>query len=79
MNALKTSRLRFGGHMVRRPEDSPQKTVALVVGVNSDSRALGATEWTSRAQDREYLSDYYYHTAWQLILLMYNKLLMLFQ
>ena len=69
INVVKTSRLRYAGHMIRRPEDLPQKAIFIARpqgtrrqgrpksrwadGVNSDSRALGALDWTNRARDRE--------------------------
>jgi hypothetical protein len=68
INIVKTVRKRYAGHMIRRPEDLPQKTIFIarpqrtmrqgrsksrrVDGVNIDSRALGAPYWTHRAQDR---------------------------
>jgi hypothetical protein len=58
LNVTKTSRLRYAGHMIRRPEDLPQKTLfrakpngrrnqgrpksRWAEGVNSNSLALGA-------------------------------------
>ena len=69
INVVKTSRLRYAGHMIRRPEDLPQKAIFIARpqgtrrqgrpksrwadGVDSDSRALGALDWTHLAQDRE--------------------------
>jgi hypothetical protein len=69
INVVKTSRLRYAGHMIRRPEDLPQKAIFIAKpqgtrrqgrprsrwadGVSSDSRALGAPDWTNRAKDRE--------------------------
>jgi hypothetical protein len=69
INIVKTNRLRYAGHMIRRPEDLPQKAIFIARpqgtrrqgrpksrwadGVNSDSWALGAPDWTNRAQDRE--------------------------
>jgi hypothetical protein len=57
LNVTKTSRLRYAGHMIRKPEDLPQKTLFRAKpngrrnqggpksrwadGVNSDSLALG--------------------------------------
>jgi hypothetical protein len=57
LNVTKTSRLRYAGHIIRRPEDLPQKTLFRAKpngrrnqgrpksrwadGVNSDSLALG--------------------------------------
>jgi hypothetical protein len=73
LNVMKTSRLRFAGHMIRRPEDLPQKALfrakpnerrnhgrpksRWVVGVNSDSLALGVRDWTNCAQDRQSRKD----------------------
>jgi hypothetical protein len=73
INVVKTSRLRYAGHMIRRPEDLPQKAVFIAkpqgtrrhgrprsrwaVGVSSDSRALGAPVWANRAKDREKWRD----------------------
>jgi hypothetical protein len=69
LNVTKTSRLRYAGHMVRRPEDLPQKALFRVKpnkrrnqerlksiwadGVNSDSLALGVKDWTHCAQNRQ--------------------------
>jgi hypothetical protein len=69
LNVTKTSRLRYAGHMIRRPEDLPQKALFIVKpngrrnqgrpksrwadGVNSDSLALGVRDWTHCAQDRQ--------------------------
>jgi endonuclease/exonuclease/phosphatase family metal-dependent hydrolase len=68
VNVVKTNRLRYAGHMIRRPEDLPQKAIFIARpqgtrrqgrprsrwadGVISDSRALGAQDWTNRARDR---------------------------
>jgi hypothetical protein len=68
-NDTKTSRLRYAGHMIRRLEDPPQKTLLRAKpigrrnqgrtkswwadGVNSDSLALGFRDWTHCAQDRQ--------------------------
>jgi hypothetical protein len=65
----KTNRLRYAGHMIRRPEDLPQKALFRAKpigrrnqgrpksrwadGVNSDSLALGVRDWTHCAQDRQ--------------------------
>jgi hypothetical protein len=58
LNVMKTSRLRYAGHMIRRPEDLPQKALFRAKhngrrnqsrwadGVNSDSLALGVRNWT---------------------------------
>ena len=69
INVVKTNRLRYAGHMIRRPEDLPQKAIFIARpqgtrrqgrprsrwadGVSSDSRALGAPDWTIRARNRE--------------------------
>jgi hypothetical protein len=62
LNVTKTSRLRFTGHMIRRTDDLPQKTLFRAKGrlksrwadgVNSDSLALGVRDWTHCAQDRQ--------------------------
>jgi hypothetical protein len=68
LNITKTSRLRYVGHMIRRPEDLPQKALSRAKpnrrrnqgrpksrwadGVNSDSVALGVRDWTHSAQER---------------------------
>jgi hypothetical protein len=73
INIVKTNRLSYAGHMIRRPEDLPQKAIfiarqqgkrrqgrpnsRMADGVISDSRALGAPDWTNRAQDREQWRD----------------------
>jgi hypothetical protein len=71
LNVTKTSRLRYAGHMIRRPEDLPQKTLFKVIGrrnqgrpksrwadgMNSDSLALGVRDWTHCAQDRQSWKD----------------------
>jgi hypothetical protein len=65
INIVKTNRLRHAGHMIRRPEDLPQKTIFIarpqgtrrqgrpkfrwVDRVNSNSRAFEALDWTNRA------------------------------
>jgi hypothetical protein len=58
ININKTNRLRYAGHMIRRPEDLPQKIILQgrpksrwAVVVSSDSQALGAPDWTNRAQE----------------------------
>jgi hypothetical protein len=75
-NALKvtqTSRLRYAGHMIRRPEDLAQKALFRAKpigrrnqgrpksrwadGVNSESLALGFRDWTHCAQDRQTWRD----------------------
>jgi hypothetical protein len=69
LNVTKTNRLRYAGHMIRRPEDLPQKALFRAKpirrrnqgrpksrwadGVNSDSLALGVRDWTHYAQDRQ--------------------------
>jgi hypothetical protein len=65
LNVTKTSRLRYAGHMIRRPEDQQQKALfrtkpngkrnqgrpksRWVDGVNSGSLALGVRHWTMDA------------------------------
>jgi hypothetical protein len=60
INIVKTNRLRYAGHVIRRPEDLPQKAIFIARpqgtrrqgrpksrwadGVNSDSRSLGAPD-----------------------------------
>jgi hypothetical protein len=67
---IKTSRLRYAGHMIREPEDLPQKALFRAKpigrrnqgrpkfrwadGVKSDSLALGVRDWTHCAQDRSW-------------------------
>jgi hypothetical protein len=69
INIVKTNRLRYAGHMIRKPKDLPPKAIFIARpqgmrrqgrpysrwtdGKNSDSRVLGASDWTNRAQDRE--------------------------
>jgi hypothetical protein len=69
LNVTKTSRLRYAGHMIRRPEDLPQKALFRAKlngrknqgrlkyrwtnGVNSDSLALRVRNWTYCAQFRQ--------------------------
>jgi hypothetical protein len=69
LNVTKTSRLRYAGRMIRRPEDIPQKALFRAKpigrrnqgrpksrwadGLNSDSLALGVRDWTHCAQDRQ--------------------------
>jgi hypothetical protein len=69
LNVTKTSRLRYAGHMIRRPEDLPQKALFRAKpierrnqgrpksrwadGVNSDSLALGVRDSTHCTQDRQ--------------------------
>jgi hypothetical protein len=73
LNVTKTSRLRYVGHMIRRPEDLPQKALFRTKpigrrnqgrpksrwadGVNSDSLALGVRDWTHCVQDRQSWKD----------------------
>jgi hypothetical protein len=73
LNVMKTSRLCYVGHMIRRPEDLPQKALFSAKpigrrnqgrpksrwadGVNSDSLALGVRDWTQCAQDRQSWKD----------------------
>jgi hypothetical protein len=73
LNVTKTNRLRYAGHMIRRPEDLPQKALFRAKpigrrnqgrqksrwadGVNSDSLALGVRDWTHCAQDRQLWKD----------------------
>jgi hypothetical protein len=73
LNVTKTSRLRYAGHMIRRPEDLPQKAlfrakpiVRRNLGrpefrcedvVKSNSLALGVRDWTHCAQDRQSWKD----------------------
>jgi hypothetical protein len=69
----KTSKLWYGGHMMRRPEDLPQRALFTAkpngrrnqgrpksmraVGVNSNSLALWVRDWTHCAQDRQSWKD----------------------
>jgi hypothetical protein len=68
LNVTKTSRLRYAGHMIRRPKDLPHRSFRAkpngrrnqgrrksrwAEGVNSDSLALGVRDWTHCAQDRQ--------------------------
>ena len=73
INVVKANRMRYAGHMIRRPEGLPQKAIFIARpqgtrrqgrpkarwadGVASDSRALLVPDWTIRAQDREYWRD----------------------
>jgi hypothetical protein len=73
LNVSKTSRLHYAGHMIRRPEDLPQKALFRAKpigrrnqgrpksrwadGVNSDSLVLGVRDWTHCAQDRQSWKD----------------------
>jgi hypothetical protein len=63
INIVKTNRLRYAGHMIKRPEDLQQKAIFIARPqgtrrqgipksrwadrVNSDSRALEAPDWTN--------------------------------
>jgi hypothetical protein len=69
----KTNRLRYAGHVIRRPEDLPQKAICrakpngrrnqgrpksrCVAGVNSGSLALGVRDSTHCGQDRQTCRD----------------------
>jgi hypothetical protein len=65
LNVTKTSRLRYAGHMIRKPEDLSQKAkpngrrnqgrlkYRWEDGVNSDCLVLGVRDWTHCAQDRQ--------------------------
>jgi hypothetical protein len=73
LNDTKTSKLRYAGHMIRRPEDLPQKALFRAKpigrrnqgrpksrwadGLNSDSLALGVRDWTHCTQDRQLWKD----------------------
>jgi hypothetical protein len=73
LNVTKTNRLRYAGHMIRRPEELPQKALfrakpigrrnqgrpksRRVDGVNSNSLALRVRDWTHCAQDRQLWKD----------------------
>jgi hypothetical protein len=73
LKVTKTSRLRYAGHMISRPEDLPQKALFSATpngrrnqgrpksrwadGVKSDSLALGVRDWTHCAQDRQSWKD----------------------
>jgi hypothetical protein len=73
LNFMKTSRLCYAGHIIRRPEDLPQKALFRAKPkerrnqgrpksrwadeVNSDSLALGVRDWTHCAQDRHTSRD----------------------
>jgi hypothetical protein len=66
LNATKTSRLHYAGHMIRRPEDLPKKALFRAKpnerrnqgrpksrwadGVNSDTLALGVRDWRDLLQ-----------------------------
>jgi hypothetical protein len=54
LNVTKTSRLRYAGHMNRRPEDLSQKALFRAKrGMNCESLALGVRDWMHCAQDRQ--------------------------
>jgi hypothetical protein len=73
LNDTKTSKLRYAGHMIRRPEDLPKKALFRAKpngsrnqgrpksrwadGVNSDSLGLGVRDWMHCAQDRQSWKD----------------------
>jgi hypothetical protein len=73
LNVTKTSRLRYAGHMIRRPKDLPQRALFRAKpngrknqgrpksrwadGVNSDSLALRVRDWTNCAYDRQSWKD----------------------
>jgi hypothetical protein len=71
LNVKKTNRLRYAGHMIRRPEDLPQKALfrAKPNGRKNRERpksrwadrvnslALGVRDWTHCAQDRQSWKD----------------------
>jgi hypothetical protein len=74
LNVTRLSRLRNAGHMIKRPEDLPQKALfranpndgrtnqrrpksRCANGVNSDSLALGVSDWTHCAQDSQSWKD----------------------
>jgi hypothetical protein len=69
LNVTKTRRLRYAGHLIRRPENLPQKTLFRAKpnrrrnqgrpksmwadGMNSNSLGLGVRDWTHCVQDRQ--------------------------
>jgi hypothetical protein len=73
VNVTKTSRLRYAGHMISRPEGLPQRVLfranpngrrnqrrpksRWADEVNSDSLALGVRDWMHCAQDRQSWKD----------------------
>jgi hypothetical protein len=60
LNVTKTSRLRYAGHMIRRPEDLPQKALFRANSNgrrNQGSLAQGVRDWTHCAQDRQSWRD----------------------
>jgi hypothetical protein len=73
LNVAKTCRLRYAGHVIRRPEDLPKKALFRAKpngrrnqgrpksrwadGVNGDSLVLGVRDWTHFAQDRQTWRD----------------------
>jgi hypothetical protein len=72
INVMKTSRLHYVGHMIRRSEELPQRALfrangrrnqgrpksRWADGVNSDSLALGVRDWTHYAQNRQTWRDF---------------------
>jgi hypothetical protein len=84
INLVKTNRLRYAGHMIRRPEDLPQKVIfkarpqgmsrqgspksSWADGVNSDNRAFEAQDWTNQAQDREQWKELLWQTITAILL-----------
>jgi hypothetical protein len=77
LNVMKTSRLRYAGHMIRSPEDLPQNVLfrakpnagrnqgrpksRWVDGMNRDSLAVGVRNWTHCAQNRQTWRDLLQH------------------
>jgi hypothetical protein len=73
LNVTKTSRLRYAAHMIKRPEDLPQKALfrakpngrrnqgrpksMWMDGMSSDSLAVGVRDWTHCAQSRQSWRD----------------------
>jgi hypothetical protein len=65
LNVTKTSRLHYAGHMIRTPEDLPQKAIfrAKPNGRRNKGRppksrsALGVEDWMHCAQDRQTWRD----------------------
>jgi hypothetical protein len=45
INVTKTSRLRYAGHMIRRPEDLPQKALFTKPNGRSNQRRLNSHQW----------------------------------
>jgi hypothetical protein len=78
LNVTKTSRLRYAGHMIRRPEDPPQKALFRAKpnemrnqgrpksrwadGVNSDHLALGVRDWT------QFVAFWMHRQTWRYLL-----------